>query len=69
MWCKKCQMPAIIVNEQTNSVITIKVGQCRHCNDYIVEKWKIVIEKAINSKETNFHNNSLDLFSFPLEKD
>jgi hypothetical protein len=61
-------MPAIIVNEQSNNDITIKVGQCRHCNDYIIEKWGIVIEKAISSKEINFHNNSLDLFCFPLEK-
>ena len=68
MLCKKCQMPAIIVNEQSNSDTTIKVGQCRHCNDYIIEKWGIVIEKAISSKEINFHNTSLDLFCFPLEK-
>jgi len=69
MWCKKCQMPVITVNEQTNNFITIKVGQCRHCNDYIVEKWEIVIAKAIHSKEINFHNTDLDLFCFPLEND
>ncbi len=68
MWCKKCQMPAVIVREQTDNGTTIRVGQCRHCNDYIVEKWEMVVEKAIRSKEINFHSISLDLFRFPLEK-